>query len=203
MQLGGLPWCCPGTRCRQLPPACTHGRSALPAECYRACGRCTGPEDSSCLRCKRGWMLHEHRCIGEYHGRMGGQQASLGLRGAVTREPGLSGAMTALSQTSTSAARRWRTAEPTSSASTRRAPTSAEVRWRWGVVPCRRLPPARNHPPWPGLPLAGLGGGSGGNPGSSSHGRLLHSLHRLHGSRAGSLQEMQQGLLARWSQVPG
>ncbi|NXL39694.1 CREL1 protein, partial [Glaucidium brasilianum] len=33
------------------------------AECYRACGRCTGPEDSSCLRCKRGWVLHEHRCI--------------------------------------------------------------------------------------------------------------------------------------------
>lgn len=37
----------------------------LPAECYQACGRCTGPEDSSCLRCKRGWVLHEHRCIGE------------------------------------------------------------------------------------------------------------------------------------------
>ncbi|XP_068551083.1 protein disulfide isomerase CRELD1 isoform X1 [Anas acuta] len=35
----------------------------LCAECYRACGRCTGPEDSSCLRCKRGWVLHEHRCI--------------------------------------------------------------------------------------------------------------------------------------------
>ncbi|KAJ7416016.1 hypothetical protein BTVI_36411 [Pitangus sulphuratus] len=33
------------------------------AECYQACGRCTGPEDSSCLRCKRGWVLHEHRCI--------------------------------------------------------------------------------------------------------------------------------------------
>ncbi|KAM6414030.1 protein disulfide isomerase CRELD1 [Rhynochetos jubatus] len=33
------------------------------AECDRACGRCTGPEDSSCLRCKRGWALHEHRCI--------------------------------------------------------------------------------------------------------------------------------------------
>lgn len=37
----------------------------LPTECYQACGRCTGPEDSSCLRCKRGWVLHEHRCIGE------------------------------------------------------------------------------------------------------------------------------------------
>ncbi|XP_032997294.1 protein disulfide isomerase CRELD1 isoform X1 [Lacerta agilis] len=33
------------------------------AECYRACGRCSGPEDSSCLRCKRGWMLHDRRCI--------------------------------------------------------------------------------------------------------------------------------------------
>ncbi|XP_068763552.1 interleukin-17 receptor C-like [Struthio camelus] len=33
------------------------------AECYWACGRCTGPEDSSCLRCKRGWVLHERRCI--------------------------------------------------------------------------------------------------------------------------------------------
>ncbi|KAG8127900.1 hypothetical protein E2320_014770 [Naja naja] len=33
------------------------------AECYRACGRCSGPEDTSCLRCKRGWMLHNQRCI--------------------------------------------------------------------------------------------------------------------------------------------
>ncbi|XP_025020634.1 cysteine-rich with EGF-like domain protein 1 isoform X2 [Python bivittatus] len=33
------------------------------AECYRACGRCSGPEDSSCLRCKRGWTLHDRRCI--------------------------------------------------------------------------------------------------------------------------------------------
>ena len=56
-----LPWC------GQLPPACAHTCCALPPECYRACGRCTGPEDSSCLRCKRGWVLHEHRCIGERH----------------------------------------------------------------------------------------------------------------------------------------
>ncbi|NXW37267.1 CREL1 protein, partial [Phaetusa simplex] len=33
------------------------------AECYRGGGRCTGPEDSSCLRCRGGWVLHEHRCI--------------------------------------------------------------------------------------------------------------------------------------------
>ncbi|NXU82025.1 CREL1 protein, partial [Oreotrochilus melanogaster] len=50
----GLPWCWRGTGCRQLPIACVHARTLLPAECYRACGRCTGPEDSSCLRCKEG-----------------------------------------------------------------------------------------------------------------------------------------------------
>lgn len=132
---GGLPWCCPSTGCRQLPPACSHARSPLPAECYRACGRCTGPEDSSCLRCKRGWVLHEHRCIGEGRSGTGGTAGKLGDVGGCV--PG-AGAQRhrcppPLSQTLMSAARRWRTAEPTSSVSTRRAPTSAEVRWRWGV----------------------------------------------------------------------
>uniref|UniRef100_A0A8C4K431 Cysteine rich with EGF like domains 1 n=1 Tax=Dromaius novaehollandiae TaxID=8790 RepID=A0A8C4K431_DRONO len=50
------------------------------AECYWACGRCTGPEDSSCLRCKRGWVLHEHRCIGESPGCLWGRRLSVRTR---------------------------------------------------------------------------------------------------------------------------
>lgn len=53
-----------------------------------------------------------------------------GHGGAASQEPGLSRAVLPLPQTSTSAALRWRTAEPTSSASTLRAPTSAEVSGR-------------------------------------------------------------------------
>ena len=38
-------------------------------------------------------MLHEHRCIGEGCGGAGGQQASVGPWGALSQEPGLSGAV--------------------------------------------------------------------------------------------------------------
>lgn len=111
-------------------------RSPLSTECYRACGRCTGPEDSSCLRCKRGWVLHEHRCIGEdCRGTQGGQRLNSGLLGGLRLSywgsAGLCVPLPVL-QTSMSVARRWRTAEPTSSASTRRAPMSAEVRREQG-----------------------------------------------------------------------
>nr|XP_033782596.1 protein disulfide isomerase CRELD1 [Geotrypetes seraphini] len=33
------------------------------SECYKACSKCTGPEDDSCVLCKKGWMLHDRSCI--------------------------------------------------------------------------------------------------------------------------------------------
>ncbi|XP_028907238.1 protein disulfide isomerase CRELD1 isoform X1 [Ornithorhynchus anatinus] len=33
------------------------------AACFVSCARCSGPEESSCLRCKQGWVLHDHKCV--------------------------------------------------------------------------------------------------------------------------------------------
>ncbi|XP_030062625.1 protein disulfide isomerase CRELD1 [Microcaecilia unicolor] len=33
------------------------------SECYKTCSKCTGPEDDNCMLCKKGWMLHDHKCI--------------------------------------------------------------------------------------------------------------------------------------------
>ena len=78
-----VPCCAEGSVPTLLcPPPCAHRPVSTPAECYPACGRCTGPEDSSCLRCKRGWVLHEHRCIGRCTGTWGWILGS-GSRGAL------------------------------------------------------------------------------------------------------------------------
>ncbi|XP_062398175.1 protein disulfide isomerase Creld1 isoform X1 [Sardina pilchardus] len=31
--------------------------------CFHTCRKCTGPHDYSCLDCKSGWILHDHKCI--------------------------------------------------------------------------------------------------------------------------------------------
>uniref|UniRef100_K7F2Q9 EGF-like calcium-binding domain-containing protein n=1 Tax=Pelodiscus sinensis TaxID=13735 RepID=K7F2Q9_PELSI len=59
---------CPARLGRAGVPGCEglgHAAGSGPvspflAECYRACGRSSGPEDSSCLRCKRGWVARAH-----------------------------------------------------------------------------------------------------------------------------------------------
>lgn len=34
--------------------------------CFGPCARCSGPEESNCLQCKKGWALHHLKCIGEW-----------------------------------------------------------------------------------------------------------------------------------------
>ncbi|XP_028679907.1 protein disulfide isomerase Creld1 isoform X2 [Erpetoichthys calabaricus] len=31
--------------------------------CYHACSRCIGPKEDQCLACKKGWQIHNHKCI--------------------------------------------------------------------------------------------------------------------------------------------
>ncbi|XP_053576913.1 protein disulfide isomerase CRELD1 [Bombina bombina] len=33
------------------------------SECYSACSKCFGPESDQCVLCKKGWLLHDHKCI--------------------------------------------------------------------------------------------------------------------------------------------
>ncbi|XP_064422389.1 protein disulfide isomerase Creld1 isoform X2 [Latimeria chalumnae] len=33
------------------------------SECYKSCSKCSGPEDFKCLQCKKGWLLHDHKCV--------------------------------------------------------------------------------------------------------------------------------------------
>ncbi|XP_044108964.1 protein disulfide isomerase CRELD1 isoform X2 [Neovison vison] len=42
-------------------PSGTFGPSCLP--CFGPCARCSGPEESNCLQCKKGWALHHLKCV--------------------------------------------------------------------------------------------------------------------------------------------
>ncbi|OCT85886.1 protein disulfide isomerase CRELD1 [Xenopus laevis] len=33
------------------------------SECYRACSKCFGPGEDQCVLCKKGWLLHDRKCI--------------------------------------------------------------------------------------------------------------------------------------------
>ncbi|KAM3915609.1 protein disulfide isomerase CRELD1 [Leptodactylus fuscus] len=33
------------------------------SECHRSCSKCQGPEEYQCVLCKKGWMLHDMKCI--------------------------------------------------------------------------------------------------------------------------------------------
>ncbi|XP_073448065.1 protein disulfide isomerase CRELD1 [Aquarana catesbeiana] len=33
------------------------------SECHKGCSKCLGPEEDQCNLCKKGWMLHEKKCI--------------------------------------------------------------------------------------------------------------------------------------------
>lgn len=36
-----------------------------PTACFGPCARCSGPEESHCLQCRKGWALHNLKCVGE------------------------------------------------------------------------------------------------------------------------------------------
>ncbi|KAM4722765.1 protein disulfide isomerase CRELD1 [Rhinophrynus dorsalis] len=33
------------------------------SECPRACSKCVGPEEDQCVLCRKGWLLHDRKCI--------------------------------------------------------------------------------------------------------------------------------------------
>ncbi|XP_075039617.1 protein disulfide isomerase CRELD1 [Mixophyes fleayi] len=33
------------------------------SECHKACSKCLGPEEDQCAQCRRGWILHDMKCI--------------------------------------------------------------------------------------------------------------------------------------------
>lgn len=33
------------------------------SECFTSCSKCTGPADSDCVLCRKGWLLHENKCL--------------------------------------------------------------------------------------------------------------------------------------------
>ncbi|MEE6502368.1 hypothetical protein FKM82_004494 [Ascaphus truei] len=33
------------------------------SECHKACSKCSGPENDRCLLCRKGWLLHDGKCI--------------------------------------------------------------------------------------------------------------------------------------------
>ena len=54
-RVSGMPVCPPS----YFPP--------LRPACFGPCARCSGPEESHCLQCKKGWALHHLKCVGEWH----------------------------------------------------------------------------------------------------------------------------------------
>ncbi|KAM8930796.1 protein disulfide isomerase CRELD1 [Pelodytes ibericus] len=33
------------------------------SECHKPCSKCVGPESDQCVLCKKGWLLHENKCV--------------------------------------------------------------------------------------------------------------------------------------------
>lgn len=55
-------WCWAGPEGHLLPSLIL---SPSHTACFGPCARCSGPEESHCLQCKKGWALHHLKCVGE------------------------------------------------------------------------------------------------------------------------------------------